>query len=120
MIQMKITMANTAYGWIDFFYSNLPTPLVDLNNILAKYPQLFSYGCEYNIEHFDHKLTVHFTSRWTTEPVWDLLEELMDGSVLGTWLASVKIKGKGREDGLGHYVLVKKSSGDLLLKRKNN
>ena len=110
-------MANIAYGWIDFFHSNIPIPLDDMRNLLATYPQLFSFDGEYTLEHGEEKVSLHFTSRWTTDLVWDLLDSLYDSSVLGTWLVSVKVLGKGREDGTGHYILVKKSPNETVLKR---
>lgn len=112
-------MANAAHGWVDFFHSDVPTPLAKLKLIFDEHPQWFAYDCEYSVENFEDRVALHFTSRWTTDPVWDLLDDLADSKDIGTWFRSVKIQGKGREDGLGHYVLVKKAPGYRVLKRQH-
>ena len=112
-------MASAAYGWFECLTGDAPTPLAALRRALDANPKWFAYDCDYEIERTDGALTVHFTSRSSTDPVWDLLDEWMGSDAdVGTWLINCKVRGKGRQDGTGHYVLVKKASGNRALTRQ--
>jgi hypothetical protein len=110
-------MANAATGWMQIFCSANCPQTEQLKEIIDSNPKIFSYDCEYELDRDETGLCVHFTSRWTSDPVWDLIDKLMIDSDISTWLQSVKIIGAGREDGARHLVKVKKKVGDAKLTR---